>query len=390
MSRGHIEQRSPGSWTIRVSGGTDDAGKRIRVAETVHGGRKDAEKILTRMLRDVDQGKVATSGAATLGRYLEDRWLPHMRSRVGVETWDRYESLVRVHVVPRIGRVRLSKLRPHHLQATLDSMLADGASPASVVKTHNVMKSSLKQAVRWQLLAASPSDGVSPPAARRPTLTVPAAEDMRRLIDAAAETGYAIAVLLAATTGARRGELLRVRWADLDLDAATLTILLGKTDRARRTIDVPASTVAALRAHRKAQNERRLLCGESWQDLGLVVDRGDGGPVNPDSLSHAFADIAESAGLPDVRLHDLRHGYATACLRAGVPLKIVAEALGHSRSSFTADTYQHVLPGMGKQAATAIEGRAGRMSDGPCGQSRGQSPLKRQDAPGRGGMQPTA
>jgi integrase len=353
--RGHVEQRSPGSWTIRVSGGTDDAGKRIRVSETIRGSGRDAERTLTRMLRDVDQGKVAASGATTFGKYLGDRWLPHMRSRVGAETWDRYESLTRTHVVPRVGRIRLSRLRPHHLQAALDSMLADGASAASVVKMHNVMKSALRQAVRWQLLAANPADGVQPPTVRRPTLAIPTAEDMRRLIDAAAETAYAIPVLLAGTTGMRRGEVVGLRWEDVDLDAATITIVSGKTNTARRTVDVPGSTVTALRAHRKEQAERRLLGGEAWQDLGLVVDRGDGGSMNPDSLSHAFAAIAESVGLPSVRLHDLRHGYATACLRAGVPLKIVSEALGHARSSFTADTYQHVLPGMGRQAAAAIE-----------------------------------
>lgn len=361
--RGHIEQRSPGSWTVRVSAGADDAGRRIRVTETVRGGQRDAERVLTRMLRDVDQGKVAASGATTFGAYLA-RWLAHMRNRVGAETWARYEGLVRVQIVPRVGRVRLAKLRPHYLQAALDAMLGDGASPASVVKTHVVMKSSLKQAVRWQLLAANPADGVQPPTVRRPTLTIPTAEEMRRLIDAAAETDYAIAVLLAATTGCRRGELVRVRWTDIDLDGATLTVVSGKTDTARRTIDVPASTIAALRAHRKAQAERRLLCGQAWQDLGLVVDRGDGGPVNPDSLSHAFADIAESVGLPNVRLHSLRHGFATECLRAGVPLKIVSEALGHARSSFTADTYQHVLAGMGRQAAAAIEAALGEGAQG--------------------------
>ena len=117
----------------------------------------------------------------------------------------------------------------------------------------------------------------------------------------------------------------------------------------------PASTVAALRAHKKAQNERRLLCGEAWQSFGLVVDRGDGGPVNPDSVSHAFADIAEDADLPHIRFHDLRHGFATALLKAGVNVKLVSEALGHSRTAFTMDVYQHVLPGMGEQVASAIE-----------------------------------
>jgi integrase len=113
--------------------------------------------------------------------------------------------------------------------------------------------------------------------------------------------------------------------------------------------------VRTLCAHRSEQAERRLLLGPAWQDLDLVVDRGDGGALHPDSLSHAFAAIADSVGLGDVRLHDLRHGFACELMRASVPLKIIAEAMGHARSSITADLYQHVLPGMGEQVASAIE-----------------------------------
>jgi integrase len=178
---------------------------------------------------------------------------------------------------------------------------------------------------------------------------------MHALVHAAQATPYGLPVRLAATTGARRAEILDWRWPDVDLDAGTASVRRGKTGTARRTIHLPASTVSALRAHRKEQAERRLLCGPAWQDHDLVVDRGDGEPVHPDSLSHAFAEIAESIGLGDVRLHDLRHGFAMALLRAGVNVKVVAEALGHARSSFTMDTYMHVLPGMGEQVATAIE-----------------------------------
>jgi integrase len=372
--RGSLTQRSAGSWTIQVSGGFDDGGKRVRITQTVRGNRKDAERALTKMLRDVDTGTIAMSGATPFGKYLTERWLPHMRSRVGTEAWERYESLVRVHVVPRCGRVKLGKLKAHHLQRVVDEMIEDGAAAASVVKAKVLIKASLDQAVRWQLLAVNPAAGISPPTVRRAKLRIPTDKEMRKLVDAAAKTDYALPVLLAATTGMRRGEIVALTWSavdfdrtvkveDVDVPAPAFHVLDGKTNTARRTVSLPPSTVTALRAHKAAQNERRLLCGAAWRDLGLVVDRGDGSPLNPDSLSHAFADIAEDVGLPDVRLHDLRHGFATALLRAGVNVKGVSEALGHSRSSFTMDVYQHVLPGMGEQVASVIEtalGEGGR------------------------------
>jgi integrase len=178
---------------------------------------------------------------------------------------------------------------------------------------------------------------------------------MRTLIDAAQETPYGVPIMVAATTGLRRSEIIWLRWADVDLDAAVLRVRSGKTPHARRTVALPVSTVAALRRHRKDQAERRLLLGEAWQEGDLVVERGDGGPVHPDSVSHAFAEIADRVSLGDVRLHDLRHGFACALLKAGVNVKVVSEALGHARSSFTLDVYAHVLPGMGEQVASAIE-----------------------------------
>jgi integrase len=347
--RGHIRQRAARSWTIEASGGFDDGGRRVRISRTVRGSRRDAEKALTALLREVDQGTVAHGGTETFGSYLVDRWLPHMRTRVRPETWDRYENLVRVHVLPRAGKVKLERLRPHHLQHVLNEMIAGGAAPASVQKCHRVMASALKQAMRWQLVAISPAAGVSPPRMERAELRIPDANEMRALVDAAQATPYGLPVLLAATTGARRAEVLNWRWADLDLDAGTASVRRGKTGTARRTIHLPASTAAALRAHRKEQAERRLLLGPAWQDGDLVVDRGDGGPVNPDSLSHAFAEIAERVGLADVRLHDLRHGFATALLRAGVPVKLVSEALGHARSRPRRTCTSTSCPGWGSR-----------------------------------------
>lgn len=265
---------------------------------------------------------------------------------------------------PRCGRVKFAALRPYHLQRVLDDMLTAGAAPASVVKCYVVMSSSLKMAVRWQLLPIFPAAGVSPPRVKRPTLRIPDPAELRTLIDAAASTPYVLPIRIAATSGMRRSEIVRIQWANVDLDSATASIVDAKTDTGRRTVHLPASTVAALRRARKEQAERRLLCGEAWQDADLLIDRGDGGPVNPDSLSHAFAEIAENVGLGDVRFHDLRHGYSVALLRSGVSPKLVSAALGHSRVSFTLDVYASALPAlMGEQVATTIEAALGGSAD---------------------------
>jgi integrase len=357
--RGHIRQRAAGSWTIEASAGFDDGGRRVRIARTVHGSRRDAERALTRLLRDVDQGTVARSGGETFGAYLVGTWLPFMRARVHPDTWKRYESVSRVHIVPRIGRVKLSALRPHHLQRVEDEVLTTGAAPRTVLKVHLVMKAALTQAVRWQLLAVSPAVGVSPPRAERPALRIPDAREMRLLVDEARGTPWGIPVLLAASTGARRVEILRLRWREVDLEAGTCTIERGKTSSSRRTIHLPATTVAALRRHRKDQTERRLLLGQAWQEHDVVCDRGDGTPIDPQSFTYAFRRLAARVGLPGVRLHDMRHGFATELLRRGVPVKVVSEALGHSRAAITLDVYAAVLPGMGEQVADAIEAALG-------------------------------
>lgn len=279
--RGSIRKRSTSSWTVQVSAGFDDSGRRVRITETIRGSERDAQRTLTRILRDVDRGQVARAGADTFGKYLTGRWLPHMRTRVSTETWERYESLVRVQLVPRCGRVKLAALRPHHLQAALDGMLADGAATASVVKAHRVAAQALAQAVKWQLLPTSPAAGVSPPRASRGTLRIPTATETRTLVTAAQETPYGLPVLLAATTGMRRSEILSLRWASVDLDAGVLRVVQGKTPRSRRTISLPPSTVVALRRHRKEQAEHRHCAGRPGRTTTWSWTGETAGPSTP-------------------------------------------------------------------------------------------------------------
>jgi integrase len=192
------------------------------------------------------------------------------------------------------------------------------------------------------------------------------AEELRRFLEHVNSERLAALWTLAASTGMRRGEILGLRWVDVDLDRARVavrqTLVAGrqvatsepKTSRGRRSIALDPRTVAELRAWRAAQLEERLAWGPGYRDTGLVFTREDGSPLHPEWLSDAFAWRIKQAGLPPIRVHDLRHTHASLGLAAGVPIKVISERLGHSSSNFTADAYQHVTPALEEQAAATV------------------------------------
>lgn len=234
-------------------------------------------------------------------------------------------------------------------------MLADGRSARSVVQVHRIMHAAFRQAVRWKAIAVNPSDGVTPPKVEQPNLRVPGPVDVASLLDAV-RPEYRPAVALIATTGVRRGEALALEWPAVSLDPGaptirvdgslqrangTLRVYPPKTERSRRIVPLPASTAAMLRAVRKDQAERRLVAGAAWGPGQYVLDRGDGQPLDPDTLSKEFRRAADSVGLDRVRLHDLRHAVASMLIGAGTGARVVADLLGHSTVGFTLQTYTH-------------------------------------------------
>jgi integrase len=366
--------RCPHSWTVVVTVGKDEAGKPVQVWRTVAGSKADAEKERTRILRERDTGAVIPAGGRTLTADYLDDWLAHMKTRVRSTTWERYRGLVDRHIKPKVGGVKLAELKPRDVQAVVGAMLAEGAAPRSVLQCYRVLSAALRQAVRWQMIATNPATAVQPPRISRADVVVPDGEAVGRILDAAKGTPMELPVLIAVSTGMRRGEVAGLRWADIDETpdgsvarvTGTLQRIDGelrrvdpKTDRGRRTVALPSRLVDALASHRKEQAERRLAFGEGWSDSGLVLERGDGKPYDPDTFTHLFHKIAGKAGSPGVRFHDLRHAYATTLLRRGVHPKIVSEALGHSSTAFTMDTYSHVVPSMQRAAAEAIDAELG-------------------------------
>lgn len=250
--------------------------------------------------------------------------------------------------------MQLAAVRPVHVQRVLDEAVGNGLTARSVVQVHRIMHAAFRQALRWQLLAVNPSDGATPPKVEQAKVTIPAPSDVARLL-AAVHADYRIPLALAAGTGLRRGELLALTWPAVDLEDrprirvdgtlqradGALVVLPPKTERSRRIVPLPATLTDALRRQRAEQNERRLLAGPAWNAGDFVFDRGDGQPFDPDTFSKAFRSAARSIGLDGVRLHDLRHGFASMLVSAGTNVRVVSDLLGHSTVAFTLQTYTH-------------------------------------------------
>lgn len=374
--RGHVRQRRSGSWAAVISYTDPATGKRRRRWVGKLDTKAEAERVLTATLRDIDQGLFTEPTKITLRSYLlgdgtasNPGWLASMRSRVRATTWRSYRSNLEKHVVPRIGGLKLQALTPIHLNALYSDLLQDqGLSARTVQYIHAIVHRALVEAVEARLLPINPASRAKPPRPDTPTLGVPGTEEVRRLLRTARGSIWETPIIVAAGTGMRRGEILGLHWSDVDLDAARLRVVTSlvrlddgpgfappKTARGRRPVALPPFVVMALRHHRTKQMKRRLSLGRTWADNDLVFDRGDGEPFDPDSFTHGFRKIARQAGLSHVRLHDLRHAFATMLLGQGIHPAIASAILGHATPGFTMRVYQHVIEGMELPAAQAIE-----------------------------------
>jgi integrase len=394
MARGRIYQRGQ-TWTVVVDVGRHpETRKRRQKSQGGFRTKKEAQRWLTQTLGQVDQGTYVTPTRELTGEYL-DRWLAAIRSSKKPSTFESYERLVRGHLIPRLGHVYLHQLSPAHLSAAYADMERSGRldgtgglSPRMVHYAHTVLRKALADAVEEgrvaRNVAALGTVRKRLPKPRRPEHRTWTAEELGRFLDHVSGDPLYPALLLAATTGLRRGELLGLRWVDLDLgrgraavrqtllavrdvDADIAARQLGKragkhrpmfgtpkTDR-ERTVPLPARTVAALRRHRKRQLEdERMKAGPDYRDQDLVFAEPDGSPIHPERFAKRFRVRVAQAGVPVIRFHDLRHTWATLALQAGVHPKVVQEVLGHSNIAITLGTYSHAIPSMQEQAADTV------------------------------------
>lgn len=221
---------------------------------------------------------------------------------------------------------------------------------------HSIVHKSLADALSWGLVVRNVADAASPPsnkAAKAPPPRTWSAAELGTFLKSVRGTRLEPLWTVFATTGVRRSEALSIRWSDLDLDAAQLAIPVSKSGRGR-SVALDGATVAVLRAHRKHQAAERLAWGPAYQDGDFVFCREDGVPYSPDYITRAFREAVARVGVARIRLHDLRHGWASMALQAGVNPKVVSERLGHATVAFTLDTYSHVAPGLQEDAAERV------------------------------------
>src|SRR5215210_6610202 len=364
---GSIYQRKDGRWVGQYTVHTAKGPKYCYIYGKT---RKEVAEKLTKRIADRDSGLIFDAGKMTLGEYL-DRWLSDsVKGTVRVSTYERHEAIIRLHIKPSIGRVGLKKLTPAHVRSLYREKLDSGLlAPATVRKIHSTLHKALSQAV---------SDGIVPRNAADVKAPRPTPEEMRPLsedearafLETARESGdrFEALYVLAITTGLRRGELLGLRWKDVDLQSSVLRVghalvreggryRLGetKTKRGHRSIRLTSKALSALGTHRKRQLEERMRLAGLYEDHDLIFTTQRGTPLNPENLvKRSFKPLLEWAGLPSIRFHDLRHTCATLLLGRGVHPKLVQELLGHATISMTLDTYSHFLPSMGDQTAGAM------------------------------------
>lgn len=375
--RGHIVKRGKDSYTIVLSLGYDPVTcKRLRQWVSVKGNKKEAELKLSELLHQVDTGSFVKPGKVTVGEFL-DRWIKdYAWPNLAPRTAEGYEHIIRRHIVPSLGSITLTQLKPEHMQRYYAEKLAcgrcdgKGSLSAKTVRHHHItLHDALECAVKWGLLSRNPLDATAPPRPQAHEMHTLDEEKLLAFLEAARPTPYYHIFHLALFTGMRRSEILALRWQDVDLlmgqvsvnrtlhhlrDGSTV-FRPPKTAKGRRMIALSPSAALALNEHREKQEAMFAALGKSLQDSDLVFCDLDGKPLLPDTITHAWIKLARRMGLGGIRLHDARHTHASLMLKQGISPKIVQERLGHASIQLTLDTYSHVMPGLQEAAARRFD-----------------------------------
>lgn len=383
MAQGHIRQQGKGSWEIKFDLGRDPmTGKRKTKFVTFKGNKRQAQSELTRLLASRDAGSYVDPTKMTVAEYLQHWLTADVGRRVGKRTAARYRQIVEKNIIPRLGHIPLRKLTAAHIEGFEADLQREGwvkakakgredqprgLSKQTVLHVHRTLSQALNHAVRLEVLVKNPARQVKPSKPDKPEIKILSKQEITTLLKMAKGSGLYVPVLLAVTTGVRRGELLGLRWSDVDLKAGKLTVNQAmqrtrgelefkqpKTKTSRRTITLPAVTIDVLQVHYKAQLEDRMKLGLGRDPRGLVFTRGDGLPLDPDSLSKSFERLILKAKVTPITLHGLRHTHISHLLMDGVHVKVVSERAGHAGVNITLNTYAAYIPNMQADAANRI------------------------------------
>jgi len=371
--RGHIVKRGKDSYSIKISVGKDaNTGKYKYQWTTVKGTKKEAEKRLSELLNQIDNGTFIKPGKTTLGEYLEHWLKDYVQPNLAPKTYEGRAQYINRQIIPSLGNMRLIALKPEHLQRFYAQKLSNGRcdgkaglSARTVRDLHGILHAALATAVKHGLLVRNVADAVDPPHFNRPEMHVMNEVEVMSVLEAARPTSYYALFHTLLFTGMRRSEALALRWGDADLIMAQISINRSmhhlatgemvfrqpKTAGSRRMVSLSPSTCIELRQHH--DNEEALK--GILKDDDLIFAHLDGSPLLPSSVTHSWMKLVRRCGLTGIRLHDCRHTHASLMLKQGIHPKIVQERLGHTSIRITLDTYSHVTPGLQQAAAESFD-----------------------------------
>jgi integrase len=372
---GHIRPRGERCWEIKFDLSTDPAtGKRLTRYHSFKGTKREAEAELVRLKAGADRGEYIDASKETLSQFL-DRWEIWASTQVSAKTAERYKELAAHHVRPHLGAMRVQRLKTVHLAELYGKLQRPkkdggaGLAPRTVGHVHRLLHGVLGQAVKWSIIASNPVTAATPPRVERTEIQILARDQMKAILHALrGHTLYPVAVIGLAT-GMRRGEIVALRWGNIDLDRGKVKVERSleqtngglafkspKTKAGRREIPIPPSIVAELRAHLKAQGEARLALGLGRAGAeDLTFPRANGAAWPPDSLTSEWARAVRVMKLPDVTLHALRHTHASQLIASGLDVVTVSRRLGHSNPTITLNIYAHLFGNTDERAASAVE-----------------------------------
>lgn len=356
------------SYQITIEGGYDElTGKRIRVYKNVNGSKREAKSIMHRMIAEMEQGKLTQKSNKKVGEWM-DEWLDNYLPNIEETTRRGYRNKIKCYIKPVLGDIYIKSLRTEHIQRMVNDMIDREFSPKSIRDAFNNINAAMKKAVKLRLIPYNPCEAVELPKLKKYRAEVYSAEMIQELLDIATGTDMYLPIFLLVMVGLRRGELLALRWEDIDFKNNILKVRKNmvngekgciikapKSESGIRDIYLGDDVMTVLKQARLDYMNDAFSYGVGFQNLGFVIRQEDGSPYRPDSMTQKWERFVEAHNLPKIRLHDLRHSNATALIQAGVNPRVVQQRLGHSDVNITLNTYTHVLPEMDMEAAAKLD-----------------------------------
>ena len=341
------------TWTFQITT-KDEEGNRKHISKGGFKTKKEAQIEAAKIETKIADGSYFEDKDLNVGQFFAEYLNNYCKLKMNERTFKNRKYMINARIIAAIGKLKLNQVKPLTINKMYQSFLNDNLSTNYINSIHRLLINAFKIAVKWQLIKYNPMDGVDPPKIIKKPIKTWTIEETKTFLKTSKNYWYHIGFAIAIYTGMRRGEILNLKWSNVEIEKKQLTVVSGKTKAASRVIAIPDLLIKELKNHKAKQNQNKLKLMGGYQDNDLVVCSQIGTVTNERNFNRSFYEILEKCDVPKIRLHDLRHTHATILLGMGENPKIVSERLGHSRINITLDTYSHVMPQMQRETANKL------------------------------------